>query len=436
MRFVIYGAGKRGREILAVLGKENVLAFADQDIGKSGKQYCGLPVIGIESLKGMAEDVMCILTPVLGRDAIARNLSSKGIQHMIYAKPFDRVLYYEKDAVLSFICSRYKKNEIGIHGVSAGSILLYEYLMERADKNVFFILDEEESAGNRFAKKNFAAYHFCDALHKAEVVISTEANLNKNAEEAIINSGIELVKMQDLLEANISFYNKEVEYFKNIHKGQRCFIVATGASLSAKDLETLYLHNEKCISMNRIYNIFGNTSWRPDYYMIEDMLMIEDLSREIADMDIPVKFIASEPASYWEQDGLKNSIKYQLFNLDHQGDDLPLFSSKAERCIYEGSTVTYACIQMAVYMGFREIYLLGVDFNYSSNLYDEKNHFAGYQRDGMVRLNAVQPERMKAAYQSAREYADANGIYIYNATRGGKLEVFERVGFDAIFCDL
>ena len=128
MRFVIYGAGKRGREILAVLGKENVLAFADQDIGKSGKQYCGLPVIGIESLKGMAEDVMCILTPVLGRDAIARNLSSKGIQHMIYAKPFDRVLYYEKDAVLSFICSRYKKNEIGIYGVSAGSILLYEYL--------------------------------------------------------------------------------------------------------------------------------------------------------------------------------------------------------------------------------------------------------------------------------------------------------------------
>ena len=36
------------------------------------------------------------------------------------------------------------------------------------------------------------------------------------------------------------------------------------------------------------------------------------------------------------------------------------------------------------------------------------------------------------AYMAAREYVDSHGITIYNATRGGKLEVFERVDFDKL----
>lgn len=167
--------------------------------------------------------------------------------------------------------------------------------------------------------------------------------------------------------------------------------------------------------------------------MIEDTLMIDDLSKEIADMDIPAKFVASIPLKYWQQENLGNSIKYQLINLDHLGSEMPFFSTKMEHCVYEGTTVTYACIQMAVYMGFQEIYLLGVDFNYSNDLYDEKNHFKGYQSDKKVRLNVVYPERMQAAYKSARHYAGEHGIKICNATRGGKLEVFERVDFDTLF---
>ncbi len=40
---------------------------------------------------------------------------------------------------------------------------------------------------------------------------------------------------------------------------------------------------------------------------------------------------------------------------------------------------------------------------------------------------------MLAAYTEAKRYADTHGIKIYNATRGGKLEVFERVDFDSLF---
>ncbi len=36
------------------------------------------------------------------------------------------------------------------------------------------------------------------------------------------------------------------------------------------------------------------------------------------------------------------------------------------------------------------------------------------------------------AYMSLREYAKEHGIRVLNATRGGKLEVFERVNFDKL----
>jgi hypothetical protein len=34
---------------------------------------------------------------------------------------------------------------------------------------------------------------------------------------------------------------------------------------------------------------------------------------------------------------------------------------------------------------------------------------------------------------SAKEYADEHGIKILNATRGGELEVYDRVCFDSLF---
>ena len=40
---------------------------------------------------------------------------------------------------------------------------------------------------------------------------------------------------------------------------------------------------------------------------------------------------------------------------------------------------------------------------------------------------------MKVAFEFAEEYSKEHGFRIYNATRGGALEAFERVDFDSLF---
>jgi len=135
---------------------------------------------------------------------------------------------------------------------------------------------------------------------------------------------------------------------------------------------------------------------------------------------------------FWSEEVPNNIFRYHV---EREGfkDGYPKFSEDFSRKAYEGWTVTYVCLQLAVYMGFKEIYLIGVDFNYSANLLDERNHFSpDYIKPGGT-VGNIFVEEVRNAYTSAKKYADSHGLKIYNATRGGKLEVFERVDFDDLF---
>ena len=102
-------------------------------------------------------------------------------------------------------------------------------------------------------------------------------------------------------------------------------------------------------------------------------------------------------------------------------------------------TVSYAAMQIAVYLGYSEIYLLGFDHNYSFEFDSSGNVISTGKTDTHFFKDEV-PEDiiadvwgMTKAYESFKDYADNHGIKVRNATRGGKLEVFERVNFDSIF---
>jgi hypothetical protein len=120
---------------------------------------------------------------------------------------------------------------------------------------------------------------------------------------------------------------------------------------------------------------------------------------------------------------------------------LPLFSEDASNALGEGYTVTYNAIQIAVYMGFKEIYLLGVDHSYAVNLKadntvekKETKSYSDILSDGIDKVdNLPRIDYSTLAYTAAEKYAREHDIKIYNATRGGALEIFPRVDFDSLF---
>ena len=80
-------------------------------------------------------------------------------------------------------------------------------------------------------------------------------------------------------------------------------------------------------------------------------------------------------------------------------------------------------------MGIKEIYFLGVDAT-GINGEDEKyEHF--YSETKLT--SQCKAKQVILAYETAKKYAENHGIKIYNATRGGELEIFDRVNFDTMF---
>ncbi|MFD2442781.1 6-hydroxymethylpterin diphosphokinase MptE-like protein [Bacillus sp. CGMCC 1.16607] len=218
-----------------------------------------------------------------------------------------------------------------------------------------------------------------------------------------------------------------MKILKDKHKGERCFIVATGPSLVIEDLDKL--RNEMTFSMNSIFLSFNETDWRPNYYGIQFPEFFHKYKNEIDQLNVELKLVGDVVS---KQVKLSDDYYiYPLHMLNHNWTHKKYhskFSADAFEVVYSGYTITYSLIQLAVYMGFEEIYLIGVDCNYASN---KNNHVKDY---GIVDpLASAAGEKMICAFKEAKKYADNHQIKIYNATRGGMLEVFERVDFDSLF---
>jgi hypothetical protein len=106
------------------------------------------------------------------------------------------------------------------------------------------------------------------------------------------------------------------------------------------------------------------------------------------------------------------------------------FSDDCSAIVYDMFSVTHSLIQMAVYMGFSEIYLLGADCNFPKG---KKVHFKDYGvNDPTIDTTG---DRNITGYLEVKKYTDAHGIKVYNATRGGALEVFERKSLEEVLAE-
>ena len=225
----------------------------------------------------------------------------------------------------------------------------------------------------------------------------------------------------------------KLKKMKGAYKGERCFIIGNGPSLTVEDLEKI--KREKSFSSHRIYKIYNETDWRPTFYCIQDYILTQQSEKEISKMpENSVSIVGKLVKNKYPC--MKNFLSVGLKFYDFY-PNLPEFSKDVCKGIIEGGSVTYMCLQLAVYMGFKEIYLLGIDHSYSATLDPDgkvqhhdgvKDHFS--EEDNITNVPVLYKSTL--AYEAAKKYADEHGIRIYNATRGGKLEVFERVDFDSL----
>lgn len=231
---------------------------------------------------------------------------------------------------------------------------------------------------------------------------------------------------------------RNLNSLKDSCAGRRMFIVCNGPSLRPEDLTKLHKKEELSFVSNSIDSIFSKTEWRPTFYAIFDELaqytFLDRMNR------IPSKWQFYRKNSYKTTRKTVHPAVFITTDGSKKLLDAPKFSPDCRKGIYTIGTVTYSMIQLSVFLGCKELYIIGCDNRYPVQktrdgqiVYtDGKAYFDGDDAHGDGRA-AVSVWQMDVAYEAARKYADAHGIKIYNATRGGCLEAFPRVDFDSLF---
>ncbi len=234
-------------------------------------------------------------------------------------------------------------------------------------------------------------------------------------------------------------YRPRLELLRSLCAGHStCVILGNGPSLKQVDLDCL--RHIPTFGANGLYLAYPQTSFRATFHVVEDHLVAEDRATELNQLRESIKLFPTYLAYCLDDDGA--AIFYRHLPRPRAAEGNFEFSPDAAAQTYSGCTVTFSSLQLAYYLGFRRILLIGLDHNYviPSDVQkrqdynvsvldmpsDDPNHFnADYFGKGK-RWHDPQVHKMDQAYIAARAFLERQNVEIFNCTVGGKLEVFPR----------
>lgn len=244
------------------------------------------------------------------------------------------------------------------------------------------------------------------------------------------------------------------EKLRDIHQGKRCFVLGNGPSINKQDLTLLA--NEYVFTVNDFFKHPDCSIIKPNYHLFADPLYYSD---ECTQMNLNsfsnIKLEESKPIVFFPTDGYTYIKKHNLdekFNLYYF---TARQSFKGEKIEYDYTkfvtgfwTVVQYAITLAIFMGFKEIYLLGCDCTGIVEFCDKKEnpncesegHF--YKEDSSnknIYDNLTNVDMFEGwtkifqGYNAVNRFCIKKGILLLNATEGGILDNVPRIKYESLF---
>lgn len=252
---------------------------------------------------------------------------------------------------------------------------------------------------------------------------------------------------REVVEKNSELYN--------IHSGGRIFILCCGPSIN--DMDLTVLKNEYTMGVSCFYLHKDISIIQPQYYCCAQYGYGKKITKEVVRKHMEIMertignaqyFFSAHERELIEANQLFEGKKVNYYYYKYWNFPLELYE-EVDLCsaIMPVFSVPVLGIQLAMYMGFKEIYLLGVDHDYIitnkySYFYDRKDSVFGdtdptADADSNITISFSESLddmcNLWNNYRILKKIADKKGIKIYNATKGGILDVFERVDFQSLF---
>jgi hypothetical protein len=229
---------------------------------------------------------------------------------------------------------------------------------------------------------------------------------------------------------------------RDAYRGGTVVIVGNGPSLNETDLSLLA--GQHTFGVNAIF-LAGDRLPEPlSFYVVEDTAVFKDNTEAIKRYEAGHKFFPTIYRQHFRDDEIGDNTSFFRMNMGFYGRSTgtlchPRFSLDASQRLFCGQSVTIINLQLAHWLGFSRVVLIGMDFSYtipadadrSGNTIvsrsDDPNHFHPDYFGAGKTWKDPKLDRVLINYRLARDVYQATGREIVNATVGGKLELFPRM---------
>ena len=426
----LFGGGNNAYGVVEYIGSENVIAIVDNEPKKQGDMFLGLPIISFEEYIGRQQGEEIVITTAMYEE-IVQQLEDNNISNYSIAPMVVMGIVTPEEIVEE--CNLREKKECYIIGRNIIAQKFCDWVYTEGLNLKINIVFEERRKNISDSKESVKFVSDTEVVDDAELIIFKEKI--SECDRKRFARFRKIYDIYDMMPRKNTKFVGQLQKYKDKHKGEKCFVIGNGPSLSIEDLEKLHRLQFPNFGVNLIYKMYPDTIWRPTYYVITEYNIYRTYYDEIANLQHDNMFVKNfynkKETSYLE------NVSYYPGYARRSYYEEQKFTSEISKVVYSGYSVTFDALQLAVYMGFKEIYLIGLDFSYLNDPGQKGNHV--YDNKAEERRKVAGRAYLDAtimAFETARRYAEDSGIKIYNATRGGNLEVFERKNLDEVFAEI
>jgi len=221
--------------------------------------------------------------------------------------------------------------------------------------------------------------------------------------------------------------------YQDKYEKSRCVVIGNGPSLNNMDLSPL--KNEFTFGLNRIYLLFEEWGFETSFLVSINRFVLNQFSDDLRDLKM-LKFINwayRDPYPVDENTVFLTPKMHYVANGNIYNGYYPI-----------GGTVTNVALEIAYFMGFSEVILIGVDHSFADKglggtavlaQESDQNHFSpDYFGPGTV-WQLPNYTVMEQGYTQMKKLFKENGRNVVDATVGGRLKVFPKVIFEEYLND-
>jgi len=241
------------------------------------------------------------------------------------------------------------------------------------------------------------------------------------------------VRLEWALGAEAKRNRERLLKLKDSFPGETAIVICNGPSLNATDMSIVKSY--KSIAMNRSYLMYEEWGFTPTFFTSINHLVLDQFADDIRALNM-MKFV-----DFTHRDAFPEENGFCYFRIPPSLSDA--FQTDLTKPMASGGTVTYVSLQLAYYLGFTKVIIIGMDHRFSAvgipNVAEtrteenDRDHVhPNYFPKGM-KWQLPDLHRSELAYREARKAFERDGRRIIDATVGGACEVFPKMALaDAV----